>query len=148
MVSRGDVRMTEIIRYKGKDLTLKQWKEELTKQPMPEPHTKDKVWEEKPIESETEKIIFVHDNIEGKRCQVCDKELKLEKIFWYTEKALMTALEPSTQEIAKGYQTKVFVVQYGLCSKRCRETLKRILKKKYEETQAQLKNSNLEINLK
>ena len=106
---------------------------------MPEPHLEDKVWEEKPIESETEKVIFVHDKIEGKRCQVCDKELKPEKIFWYTTKGIMSATNPEKTEIAKDYQTKIHILIYGMCSKKCKNAMIRILRKKREETEAGLK---------
>jgi hypothetical protein len=99
---------------------------QLAKQPMPPPHTKDKVWTEIIKDTEEEKVIMVHDNIEGKRCQACDKELQPDKIVWYTHKSMMTAINPKTNEIDK---PEIYIAEYGMCSENCKKILVRTLEK-------------------
>lgn len=98
---------------------------------------KGKIWEEVISETPELKTIAVHDDIEGKICPNCSKKLNPDKIFWLRDRFLYTATDPTTNQIVE--QTTIYLVQYGMCSKKCRNAYEIILKKTSAETREALK---------
>jgi hypothetical protein len=102
----------------------------IEKQSMPPSHTKEKVWGEIISDTPEKKIIKVHDSIEGKRCQVCDKELEPDKIVWCENQSMCMAFSPKTGKMDK---EKIYISEYGMCSEECKKVLVRVLKENAEK---------------
>lgn len=83
---------------------------------------KEKVRREVISETPECKTVKVHgSSIVGKRCQVCDKELNPNKIFWYKHDRGITSTNPITHQI-EGHPS-IRVTNFSTCSKKCKNVM-------------------------
>ena len=82
---------------------------------------KEKVRREVISETPECKTVKIHSSIDGKRCQVCDKELNPNKIFWYKHDRGITSTNPITHQIEG--QTSIRITDFGTCSKKCKNAM-------------------------
>jgi hypothetical protein len=82
---------------------------------------KEKVRREVISETPECKTVKIHSSIDGKRCQVCDKELNPNKIFWYKHDRGITSTNPITHQIEG--QTSIRITDFGTCSKKCKNVM-------------------------
>jgi hypothetical protein len=82
---------------------------------------KEKVQREVISETPKCKTVKIHSCIDGKRCQVCDKKLNPNKIFWYKHDREITPAYPITHQIEG--QTSIRLTDFGTCSKKCKNAM-------------------------
>jgi hypothetical protein len=82
---------------------------------------KEKVQREVISETPQCETVKIDSKIDGKRCQVCDKKLNSNKIFWYKHDRGITSTNPITHQIEG--QTSIRITNFGTCSKKCKNAM-------------------------